>query len=248
VFVTAFVFAKSDSNTSLSPNFWYGNVNLNYFDWTKKAEDEGAKGDYSYFGFEGGAGWDRVEAYGFLNIENPLHRYDDATPQDLRFTAFCDVDTEIANNFKLHFQDYAFNSNSYYVNDFVLGFGYKFTTDFGLWFRPFLALHHTYDTYYKGLNGYMTGWLFNYDFKISKYKFTIFQWNEIEFDRKKSFYLSDTGVPVGDGASWGVNGALSFWFHVNKPFTVGVQYRYAKNKLGSQVYKAGTIYTVKYNF
>ena len=248
LFSTLLLLAESDTNSSYKPNYWFANVNLNYFDWNRQAENEAFKGDYSYLGFEGGAGWSGVDSYGFLNIENPTQSYNNDAPRDLRFTAFFDVDIEMKNNFKLHFQDYALHSNSYYVNDFVVGFGYKVDTDFGLWFRPFLSIHHTYDTYYKGLNGYMTGWLFNYDFRIFNHNFTIFQWNEIEFGRHKEFYTDEDGQSVGDGASWGINGALSIWMHINTKFTVGLQYRYADNKLGSQLYQAGTIYTVKYNF
>ena len=242
-----FIFLLLSVSLQAAPNYWFGDVNLNYFDWDEHAENETAKGDFSYVGIEGGAGWNSVDAYGFLNIENPTHSYNDEAPRDLRFSAFCDVDVEIKNNFKFHFQDFALNSGSYYVNDFVLGIAYKLDTDFGLWFRPFLAIHHTYDTYYKGLNGYMTGWLFNYDFRMFDYNFSIFQWNEIEFGRDKEFYL-DNGKSVGDGASWGLNGAISFWMHLSKIFTVGVQYRYAKNKLGYKGRQAGTIYTLKYNF
>ena len=249
LFVVIRVFGMaSDTNTSLAPNYWFANVSLNYFDWDKPSENDAFKGDFSYIGFEGGAGWDRVDSYAFFNVENPTHTYNDASPSELRFSSFCDVDIEIKNNFKLHFQDYALNSKSYYVNDFVVGFGYKIGTDFGLWVRPFIGFHHTYDTYYKGLNGYMTGWLFNYDFSLLEYRFTLFQWNEIEFDRHKEFYLDADGNTIGDSASWGLNGAVSLWLHINKRFTVGLQYRYADNKLGSKLYQSGTIYSIKYNF
>ena len=240
--------AQSDTNSSLSPNYWFANVNVNYFDWNNQAEADTNKGDYSYFGVEGGAGWQGVDLYTFLNIENPTHEYKEDSQRDLRFSAFGDLDVSLYKNFKLHFQDFALNSGSYYVNDFIIGFAYKLDTDFGLWFRPFLGVHHTYDSYYKGLNGYMTGWLFNYDFSMFSYKFTLFQWNEIEFGRHKEFYLNSSGESVGDGESWGLNGAISLWMHINKIFTVGLQYRYANNKLGYQDYQAGTIYTIKYNF
>ena len=246
--LSTYLFANDTSSSSLTPNYTFLNLNINYFDWMDKAERDSGKGDFSYVGVEGGAGWDSVEAYGFLNIENPLNPYDEEAPDDLRFSAFGDVDVKIHNNFKLHFQNYALNSDTFYVNDFVVGVGYKFTTDFGLWFRPFVGLHHTYSTYYTGLNGYMGGWLFNYDFKLFGKKCTIFQWHEMEFARQKEFYLDDDGNPTGDGKSWGIIGALSGWLYFTPSVAAGVQYRYAHNKLGYANYQSGVIYTLKYYF
>ena len=78
----------------------------------------------------------------------------------------------------------------------------------------------------------MGGWVFDYPFKINDYKFSLFQWNEIEFGRVKSFY-EDGGVPIGYGKSYGLNGAISLWYHMNNGFSGGVEYRYANHKLGS---------------
>jgi len=243
-FLTTLLMAES----SYSPNFSYGNINVNYLDWSKKSENESYKGDFSYLGFEGGAGWSGAELYGFLNIENPTHSYSDDSPDELRFSSFIDLDIEIKNNFKFHIQNYALNSDPYYVNDFVLGLGYKFQSDFGVWFRPFIGIHYSYDPYYSDLNGYMGGWLFSYDFTILEYKFNLFHWNEIEFGRDKAFYLDDAGTPIGDGESWGLNGAVSLWVELSKHYTIGLQYRYADNKLGSPTYQSAAIYTFKYNF
>jgi len=240
--------AEEKKSTSLEPNYSFANINLNYFDWTHYAENSSDKSDFSYIGFEGGAGWNKVDIYGFLNIENPTHSYNENSSDELRFSSLADVDIEIKNSFKLHIQDFSLNSGSYYVNDFVVGIGYKYNTKYGLWIRPFLGVHHTYDSYYSGFNGYMGGWLLNYDFKLFEYKFSIFQWNEIEFGRDKDFYLDENNQPTGDGASWGLNGAVSLWIHLNETYTTGLQYRYAKNKLGSPNYQSGVIYTFKYNF
>ncbi len=246
--VKVFLFLFYFSVSLFGANYSFANINLNYFDWQHKAESEADQGDFSYVGFEGGVGWDGIDTYGFFNIENPLKSYNDESPDDLRFTGFGDVDVELGHNIKLHFQDYGLHSESFYVNDFVLGIGYKLSTDFGMWIRPFVGFHHTYSSYYDGLNGYMGGWLFNYDFKVFGKKCTIFQWNEIEFARDKEFYLDENNQPTGDGDSWGLNGAISGWFFFNDTLAAGIQYRYAKNKLGSSVYQAGTIYTVKYYF
>lgn len=248
LFITVLLRAEDTNTISFKPNYSYINVNMSYSDWSEKSENEAFKADYAYIGLEGGIGWNDVDFYGFLNIENPTHTYKEESCNNLRFSSFVDVDIEIKNNFKLHIQDFYLNGNSYYVNDFVVGIGYKLNTDFGLWFRPFVGVHHTHDTYYKGLNGYMGGWLFSYDFKIFSYKFNIYQWNEIEFERDKSFYLDENNQPIGDGESWGLNGAVSIWMYLNNSFAIGTQYRYVKNKQGSATYQSANIYTIKYSF
>jgi len=37
-----------------------------------KSEKESSKGHFTYIGFEGEAGWEKVDLYTFLNIESPL--------------------------------------------------------------------------------------------------------------------------------------------------------------------------------
>jgi len=231
------------------PLYHFENVSLNYNDWLQHTQDVTSKEDFTYIGFEGGAGWNSAEVYGFLNVENPLDDYgEDDTQEALRLSGLIDVDYVIDGGWRFHLQDYMLHSSSFYVNDAVVGVGYKFMSDFGLWFRPFIGVHHTYSSYYNDLNGYMTGWLFNYETTLYGKKIVLFNWHEIEFGRKKSFYLNDAGERVGDGASWGVNGALSFWYYLQDEIVLGVQYRYANHKLGSYEMQSALIYTVKYYF
>jgi len=104
--------AKEDNNSSIfSPNYSFSNINLNYFDWDNKSEKESGKGDFTYIGFEGGAGWEKVDLYTFLNIENPFDSYNEESPNGLRFSYLVDLDVEIKNNFKLHIQNFALNSD-----------------------------------------------------------------------------------------------------------------------------------------
>jgi len=226
----------------------FKNINLNYHDWLKNAENDANKKDFSYIGFEGGAGWSNAELYGFINLENPIKTYKEENAENgLRISGFFDLDISIENGWRIHFQDYTLHSYSFYVNDFVVGVGYKFVFS-NLWFRPFLGLHHTYDSYYSGLNGLMGGWLFEYRFTFLSKKGVVFNWNEIEFGREKSFYLDDDGNTKGDGASWGLNGALSVWIYPLKDIALGVQYRYANHKLGNKAYQDALIYTLKLYF
>jgi len=248
VLISSLLYAEDSETSSLKPNYTFSNININYFDWSQQSQKDSAKGDFSYLGYEGGAGWNSATIYGFLNIENPTYSYREESPKDLRFTSLVDLDINLKKGLKIHMHNFSLHSESYYVNDFVLGMAYKIDTNFGLWFRPYIGIHHTYDTYYSGINGYMGGWVFNYDFNMFDYKFSLSQWNEIEFDRDENFYLNDEGESIGDGKSWGINGALSLWMHFTKSFTVGTQYRYAKNKLGYTNYQSGMIYTLKYNF
>ena len=225
----------------------FTNLNINYLDWSRQTEESTTKRDFSYVGLEGGAGWEWGSFYGFFNLENPINRYD-STRDALRFSAFGDLDINIKSGFKLHIQNYHLQSDPFYVNDFVLGASYKYSSDFGLWVRPFLGLHITNSSYYDGFNGYMAGWTLNYDFKISDANFSIFHWNEIEFARERSFYEDSAGLPIGDAKRYGFHGALSGWWHSASAFSTGLQYRYAKYKLGFAHYQSAIIYSLKYNF
>ena len=240
------IFAQEKS--ALTPNYHFENVNINYLDWKETTQQQETKDDFVYIGLEGGASWDEGDFYGFFNLENPFQSYTDEDPKSLRFSTLADIDINIKNNFKIHIQNYHLHSEDFYVNDFVIGASYKYISDFGLWFHPFLGVHFTNDTYYDGYNGFMTGWLFSYNFKLFDQKFNLFQWNEVEFAREKDFYKSDDGSLIGDSASWGLNGAVSFWWLINDTFSTGLQYRYADNKLGSPDYQSAFIYTARYHF
>ena len=237
---------KSGGNT-FTPNYSFSNIAINYLDWTQQTHNLTEQEDFAYISVEGGAGWDSAELYAIVNLENPMKTPQDEAPKDLRYTLFADFDIKVKDGWRLHFQDYYLRGNSFYVNDFVVGASYKYVSDFGLWIKPFIGAHLTNDTYFDGWNGYMTGWTFNYDFKMWNEKFSLFQWNEIEFARAKAFYEFE-GEATGDGRSYGLNGALSLWWHINPSFTTGVQYRYADNKLGSPEYQSAMVYSMKYNF
>ena len=103
-------------------------------------------------------------------------------------------------------------------------------------------------TYFSGWNGYMAGWIFNYDFNVLGEDFFVFQWHEMEFNRDKEHYQLNNGITIGDGSSHGINGALSIWWKAHKKVTTGIQYRYAENKLGFANYQSAFIYSLKYNF
>jgi len=215
------------------------NIGLNYNSWKYQ--------DFTFVSAEYGAGWSWGEFYGNSNLQNPLSTYEKKVPNNLRFTMVNDFDIKLTQAFRVHFQDYHLQSKPYFVNDSVLGFSYKYIYR-GLWFKPFIGVHYTYDTYFNGLNGYMSGWLINYRFSFLEQNFSLFQWNEIEFLRAKSFYEDSSSKPIGDAKSYGFNGAVKFFWHPQTYMTTGIEYRYSKYKRGSKEYLDAFIYTIKYNF
>jgi len=210
-------------------------TSLNYLNWSKNSETKTNFKDFSYLEVESGMGWDWGEFYGFSNLQNPTKSYKNDSPNDMRFLVKPILDIHIYENLAFHIQDFYLNTNVYYVNNLVAGLSYKYTSDFGLWIRPFIGVHYLKDTYYQGLNGYMIGWTFLYNFDILEQKFSLFQWHEMEFARKVE-------------QNYGINGSLSFWWHTSKHVILGLQYRYTSNKLGYDEDLSASIYTLKYKF
>ena len=242
------LFANDATKNSFSPNYTFIDTSVNYLDWSHSTQENTAQKDFVFLELEGGAGWDWGEFYGFMDIENPTHSYFDDPANDLRISLKPILDIYLVDKFALHIQNYYLKSDTFYVNNLVLGFSYKLQTDFGLWFTPFLGAHYQGSTYYSGLNGYMGGWVFNYSFSLFDQNFILFNWNEIEFARDKEGHELEDGTAIGDGKSYGINGALSFWWTYNTHITTGLQYRYAKYKLGSDEYQDGLIYSLKYYY
>ncbi len=240
--------ANETKQNYFKPNFSYSNISINYLDWTTATQERSGKKSFTYVELEGGAGWDWGEVYMFIDLENPTKHYSDDYPDNKRYALKPVVDVKLfGTNFNIHFQDYMFYSEDFYVNNLVLGISYKLTTDFGFWIQPFIGPHYQKSTYYSGFNGYIAGWVFGYDFKLLSQKFSFSQWHEEEFNRNKEDY-EEEGEPIGDGLSHGTQGAFCIWWHPISEITTGVQYRYANHKLGFNGYQASFIYSLKYNF
>lgn len=216
----------------------FANIQFNYLDWSNATEQQTAHGDFAYLTLEGGAGWNAAEFYGNFNIENPLQHYADDTPHNLRFTTFGDLDIKLGKDgWRIHFQDFHLSEESFYTNDFVAGISYKYRIHH-FWIKPFLGVHRTENTYFNGFNGYMAGWVFDYDFALFGENFSLYQWNEIEFARKEKIY---------DG-HFGLNGDIALYWNITQHLATAVQYRYADHKLGNTTYQSAFIYTLKYSF
>jgi len=248
LFLSCTFLNASDENTlNFQPLYTFATTSVNYLDWSKGTQTRTSRSDFTFLELEGGAGWNFGEFYGYIDIENPTKDYEDAPPRELRFVTKPIVDIKLIDNLALHVQDYYFKSDTFYVNNLVLGFSYKYVSDFGLWIKPFIGSHYQNSTYYSGNNGTMAGWVLNYDMNILGEKCSLFQWHEMEFNRDKTHYQLNDGTPIGDGKSHGINGAVSLWWHVTPKFSTGVQYRYADHKLGFESYQSAMIYTFKYN-
>ena len=57
--------------------YGFGNVSINYLDWSKgtqnRTADNAAKKDFFFLEVEGGAGFNWGEVYGFFDVENPTN-------------------------------------------------------------------------------------------------------------------------------------------------------------------------------
>ena len=232
----------------LKTTYSFKNVSVNYLDWTKNTEASSFQRDFGYLELEGGAGFSWGDIYGFTDLENPTRSYDGIPMSNRRYVFKPVMDIKLLDSsWYLYAQDYNLYSKDFYVSNLIAGISYKYFNK-NLLFQPFLAPHYQQSTYYNGFNGYMFGWLLNYDFSINKQKFTISQWHEDEFNRVQKHYLLNDGSRTGDGESYGIQGALSFWWHPIPEITTGIQYRYALNKLGYYGYQDGFIYSLKYMF
>ncbi|MBU1659268.1 hypothetical protein KKG72_09490 [bacterium] len=250
-FIYLFLFfslASARSDSLFQTKYSFSNLSINYLSWTQATQERSFQKSFAYLEFEGGVGFEWGNVYMFTDIENPTHTENETPMNDRRYVFKPVLDVQIAkSNWYLYAQDYNLYSQSYYVSNFIAGISYKIQTD-ALLFQPFLAPHYQQSTYYSGMNGYMAGWLLNYKFKKNSENMSVSQWHEMEFARVKEHYLASDGSPVGDGKSYGIQGALSVWWHPSEDFTSGIQYRYALYKLGYNGYQDGFIYTLKYNF
>lgn len=243
--------------SALQPVWSFGNISLNYLDWSSGTErrtaGNAAKSDFFFVELEGGVGFEWGEFYGFADLENPTNdQFDEGSDgrDNLRTAGKATSHIYLGESpFSIYahvydFRDYGFNSRE---QDQILGLGYRHTFDNGLWIKPFFGAARVQSDAYTGMNGYMAGWVAGYDFQAFDQNFSITNWHEQTFDRDDDYLEQNF---VGDTAgSVGTNGALSLWWHPNERITTGVQYRYANNKLGTpNDFQNAMIYSLKLNF
>ncbi|WP_457597576.1 outer membrane protein OmpK [Hydrogenimonas sp.] len=239
------------------PDFTWSDANVNYLAWSSGSKRRNPYiDDFWYVELEGGAGWEWGDFYFFSDLENPGKGFNaDDAPKESRWVIKPVLDINLPGlkegwlkNLQIHIQDYYLYGETFLVNNFVAGLAYKYVSE-NFFARPFVGLHYMHDTFNETLfDGYMGGWVFNYDIRAFGAKFALSNWHEFEWDRDRATYRLDDGTRIGDGASWGLQGALAGWWHATKHLSAGVQYRYSWHKLGSYDYLTATIFTLKYNF
>lgn len=240
-----------------SPQWSFGNVSVNYLDWSngteKRTATNAAKSDFVYLELEGGVGYSWGEFYGFFDIENPGHdQFDEGSDgkDNLRTAGKVTShlylgDTPFSVYLHLYdFRDYGFHSRE---QDQILGFGYRHTFGNGLWIKPFIGAARVQSSGYTGMNGGMLGWVAGYDFNALGQNFSLTNWHEQTFARDDD-YLEQNYVGA-KADEIGTNGAVALWWHPTRMLTTGLQYRYSDEKLGSPgQYQNAVIYSLKFNF
>ena len=228
------------SSSSAEYLYGYGNVNLNYLDWSKHTEQGsgGFKQDFAYLELEGGAGFSWGELYGFFDLENVqdgAHSTRTATKGTIA------VKTGLA-ELRYYGQSYSTEDNGWHIRNTVAGLSYNLSGESWI-FAPYIGFHHTNTDGYVGMNGGMLGWFGMYSFDLVRQRFQVTNWHETEFARADDY--TALGAETDELS---LNGALAFWWHATEHITAGLQYRYSFNKLGQDDYNDALIYTAKYNF
>lgn len=227
-------------SASVSADYLYGfaNISINRLDWSDKTENRAGKNDFTYLEIEGGAGFDWGEVYGFIDLENPHKSNSEGRATSMKGTIRYNLGFAGLN---LYGHIYDLNGSGFHEQNRLLGVGFSYRNA-GLFFQPFLAVNNTESSNMgksiSGFNGYVAGWVLGYSFNLMDQNFMFSNWNEYEFDRDSQYV----------GGQSGFNGAAALWWNVNNKITLGFQYRYANDKLGSATYQDGFIYSLKYNF
>ncbi len=241
----AMIAAGFSTAASADYQYGFGNVSISRLDWTDKTEDRAGKKDFTFLEIEGGAGFDWGEVYGFFDLENP-HKNNNEPDNDGRRTAMKGTLRYNLGNTGFNIYGHVYDAQSAELSEQnrLLGLGFNYQNANFFW-KPFLAVNNTESSFddgnfssrLSGFNGYVLGWVLGYGFNLASQNFMLTNWHEYEFDRDSQYA----------GGKTGTNGAAALWWNANEKITLGVQYRYADDKLGSNTYQDGIVYTLKYN-
>ena len=245
----AIIAAGFSTTASADYQYGFGNVSINYLDWSSGTESRAKKKDFMFLELEGGAGFSWGEVYGFFDLENPHKNNSDSNGR--RTAMKGTIRYNLGNTgFNIYGHIYDLNSAGFDEQNRLIGLGFNYQNANFFW-KPFLAINNT-DTSgdFSGFNGYVAGWVLGYGFKLAGQDFMFSNWHEYEFDRDKEYHMNmgANGPIAGTGTKSGFNGAAALWWNANEKITAGIQYRYADDKLGSNSYQNGLVYTLKYNF
>lgn len=225
-----------------SPSFaayqWgFGDASLNHLAWDQGTQNKSLKRDFNYLELEGGAQFNWGELYGFFDSEN-IGKAND----EIRSASKGSIRYYLAeSNISLYAHVYTFSAFGFSEQNRVYGLGYQVIGK--NWsFKPFLGAHEVSQTYFSGMNGFMAGWTILFNFKMIGESFTLVDWHELEFERNSVYAAQNGNSKVGQ------NGAASIWWNPRAEISIGTQWRYAVNKLGTPGAMNAFIASLKYNF
>ncbi len=215
----------------------FGDVSFNSLAWDQGTQDKSTKRSFNFLEIEGGAQFSWGELYGFYDSENIGKSSDETRTASKAMLRYYLGDS----GFSIYAHTYAFSSFGFADQSRVLGVGYQLVGK--TWsFKPFLGQHEVSQTYFSGANGMMGGWTLIYGLKAFMQNFMFIDWHEIEFERSNSYAAGNGGSKVSH------NGAASIWWTPITEFSLGLQWRYATNKLGTPGSLNAAITSLKYNF
>lgn len=234
------------AGTATAADYNFGSVSVNHLDWSSKTEDNSHHSDYNFIELELGGGREWGSFYGFTDIER-FNDYKELADVKVSIKGTVSVNTDMK-NISQYYQVFSYVEKDLQLVDAVAGAQYSLAGEAWV-FNPFVGLH--YSVYnnnfahknYAGVNGIMVGWNAMYNFDVMDQKFSITNWNEFTVLRSEQYQRN-----TGEVKDFGVNGAVALWYHPIPQVSTGVQYRYANNKLGTEISSNAVIYTVKYNF
>lgn len=213
----------------------FADVSYNRLDWDAGTEGKSIKRDFNYLEIEAGAQYGWGELYGFFDLENP------AMPSgDVRTAGKGSINYSLfSTKLSLYGHVYNFTALGFSEQNRVLGLGYSWGGP-GWWFKPFVGVHDVTQTYTSGFNGYMAGWVLGYFFTVKKQTFMLSNWHEHEFSRQRAYTRGNGGKTTSH------NGAAALWWAPPSKLSLGVQWRYATDKLGTPGAMNAMIYTIKF--
>lgn len=202
-----------------APVYSFSSVSVNSLDW----KDDAHK-DYMFLEAEAGAGYKWGEVYGFVDLEN-------IGKDTQAYFAKVTARVNMAKGVQAYFQFNDWNDGDFQTQNRVIGLGTEYSKG-SFWIKPFAGVNQEQVTGQGArMNGYITGYVAGMSFGD---KFSVTNWHETFISRK-------------DDQKNGHNGAVAAWYHLDKTWTTGVQYRYATSNLGNEGFSKGIVYTIKAN-
>jgi hypothetical protein len=229
------------ATASESKDFNFGSVSINHLDWVDATESRSHLSDFNFIEVEAGGGRNWGTFYGFVDIEN-VDKYNSLSELQASVKANAAFNTPLK-DVAVYTQVFSVLANDFYTADTVVGAQYQGFHGANWSFNPFIGVQHSYTSAgFSGMNGMMAGWSAMYNFKAYEQNFSFTNWHEFTTNRNSDY------LALGEKEGFSVNGGAAFWWHMTKDITTGLQYRYADNKLGTDINANAVIYTLKFNF